>query len=124
MNATLARSFAEPSVVATISTPIRILVPDYTPCVSRPCDQRVEIAKQFISVITKPVPVEFISRIAKLRAAGIAATAKGTLQGREIERRKSAQQETGLLSIAADATDRAAASQKGEAATAQRHRDR
>jgi hypothetical protein len=41
--------------------------------------------------LTKPVPVKLISRIAKLRAAGIAATAKKPLLGREKERRKSAQ---------------------------------
>src|SRR5262245_21800951 len=40
--------------------------------------------------LTKPVPVKLISRIAKLRAAGIAA-AKKPLPGREKERRKSAQ---------------------------------
>src|SRR5262249_54993893 len=40
---------------------------------------------------TKPGPVEPISRIAKLRAAGIAATAKKPLQGREKEGRTSAQ---------------------------------
>src|SRR5438270_4234017 len=33
--------------------------------------------------LTKPVPVKLISRIAKLRAAGIAATAKNTLASRE-----------------------------------------
>jgi len=33
--------------------------------------------------LTKPVPVRLISRIAKLRAAGIAAPAKKTLLGRE-----------------------------------------
>jgi uncharacterized protein YdhG (YjbR/CyaY superfamily) len=38
--------------------------------------------------INKPVPVKLISRIAKLRAAGIAATAKKPLLGREKERRK------------------------------------
>src|ERR1035438_9815685 len=38
--------------------------------------------------LTKPVPVKLISRIAKLRAAGIAATAKKPLLGREKERRK------------------------------------
>src|SRR5215469_2416659 len=41
--------------------------------------------------LTKPVPVKLISRIAKLRAAGIAATPKKPLQGREKEMRKSAQ---------------------------------
>jgi uncharacterized protein YdhG (YjbR/CyaY superfamily) len=40
--------------------------------------------------LTKPVPVTLISRIAKLRAAGIAATAEKAL-GREKEKRKSAQ---------------------------------
>jgi uncharacterized protein YdhG (YjbR/CyaY superfamily) len=40
--------------------------------------------------LTKPVPVKLISRIAKLRAAGIAATAKKPLQGREKEGRTSA----------------------------------
>jgi len=35
--------------------------------------------------LTKPVPVKLISRIAKLRAAGIAATAKKSLQGRKRE---------------------------------------
>ena len=39
--------------------------------------------------LTEPVPVKLISRIAKLRAAGIAAPAKSLL-GREKERRKSA----------------------------------
>jgi uncharacterized protein YdhG (YjbR/CyaY superfamily) len=39
--------------------------------------------------LTKPVPVKLISRIAKLRAAGISATAKKSLQGRERKRRKS-----------------------------------
>src|SRR5579863_3455684 len=38
--------------------------------------------------LTKPVPVKLIYRIAKLRAAGIAATAKKPLLGREKERRK------------------------------------
>jgi uncharacterized protein YdhG (YjbR/CyaY superfamily) len=38
--------------------------------------------------LTKPVPVKLIERIAKLRAAGIAATAKKPLLGREKERRK------------------------------------
>jgi hypothetical protein len=38
--------------------------------------------------LTKPVPVELIDRIAKLRAAGITATAKKPLLGREKERRK------------------------------------
>ena len=38
--------------------------------------------------LTKPVPVKLIGRIAKLRAAGIAATAKKPLLGREKERRK------------------------------------
>src|ERR1017187_10281113 len=38
--------------------------------------------------LNKPVPVKLISRIAKLRAAGIAATAKKPLLGREKERRK------------------------------------
>src|ERR1700694_559374 len=41
--------------------------------------------------LTKPVPVKLISRIAKLRAAGIAAATKEPLLGREKERRKSAQ---------------------------------
>ena len=41
--------------------------------------------------LTEPVPVKLISRVAKLRAAGIAATAKKPLLGREKERRKSAQ---------------------------------
>jgi len=41
--------------------------------------------------ITKPVPVKLIGRIAKLRAAGIAATARNPLLGREKESRKSAQ---------------------------------
>ena len=41
--------------------------------------------------LTKPVPVKLISRIAKLRAAGIAATAKKPLRGRGKEGRKSAQ---------------------------------
>src|SRR5215470_15793017 len=41
--------------------------------------------------LTKPVPVKLISRIAKLRAAGIAATAKKPLQAREKEGRTSAQ---------------------------------
>ena len=38
--------------------------------------------------LTKPVPVKLIDRIAKLRAAGIAATAKKPLLGREKEGRK------------------------------------
>jgi uncharacterized protein YdhG (YjbR/CyaY superfamily) len=38
--------------------------------------------------LTKPVPVKLIARIAKLRAAGIAATANKPLLGREKERRK------------------------------------
>src|SRR5450755_42203 len=38
--------------------------------------------------LSKPVPVKLISRIAKLRAAGIAATAKKPLLGQERERRK------------------------------------
>src|ERR1700680_1740505 len=37
--------------------------------------------------LAKPVPVKLISRIAKLRAAGIAATAKKTPLGREKERK-------------------------------------
>jgi uncharacterized protein YdhG (YjbR/CyaY superfamily) len=41
--------------------------------------------------LTKPVPVKLISRIAKLRAARITATAKKTEPGREKARRKSAQ---------------------------------
>jgi uncharacterized protein YdhG (YjbR/CyaY superfamily) len=41
--------------------------------------------------LTKPVPVKLISRIAKLRATGIAVTAKKTEPGREQSRRKSAQ---------------------------------
>jgi uncharacterized protein YdhG (YjbR/CyaY superfamily) len=41
--------------------------------------------------ITKPVPVKLISRIAKLRAAGIAAAAKEPLLGRGKEGRNSAQ---------------------------------
>ena len=41
--------------------------------------------------LTKPVPVKLISRIAKLRAAGIAAATKEPLVGREKKRRKSAQ---------------------------------
>ena len=41
--------------------------------------------------LTKPVPVKLISRIAKLRAAGIAAATKEPLLGREKERRMSAQ---------------------------------
>jgi uncharacterized protein YdhG (YjbR/CyaY superfamily) len=40
--------------------------------------------------LTKPVPVKFISRIAKLRAAGIAATAKRPLLSRGKEGRKPA----------------------------------
>jgi len=40
--------------------------------------------------LTKPVPVKLINRIAKLRAAGIAATAKQPLLGRGKERRKTA----------------------------------
>jgi uncharacterized protein YdhG (YjbR/CyaY superfamily) len=40
--------------------------------------------------LTKPVPVTLISRIAKLRASGIAATARKTL-GRKKEKRKPAQ---------------------------------
>ena len=38
--------------------------------------------------LTKPVPVKLIARIAKLRAAGIVATAKKPVLGREKERRK------------------------------------
>jgi uncharacterized protein YdhG (YjbR/CyaY superfamily) len=38
--------------------------------------------------LTKPVPVKLISRIAKLRAAGIAAATKEILPGRKKERRK------------------------------------
>jgi uncharacterized protein YdhG (YjbR/CyaY superfamily) len=41
--------------------------------------------------LTKPVPVKLISRIAKLRAVGIAATAKISEPGREKGRRKSAE---------------------------------
>ena len=41
--------------------------------------------------LTKPVPVKLISRIAKLRAAGIAATAKKPEPGRKRGTRKSAQ---------------------------------
>jgi uncharacterized protein YdhG (YjbR/CyaY superfamily) len=41
--------------------------------------------------LTKPVPVKLISRIAKLRAAGIAATAREPVLGREKGRSKSAQ---------------------------------
>jgi uncharacterized protein YdhG (YjbR/CyaY superfamily) len=44
--------------------------------------------------LTKPVPVKLISRVAKLRAAGIAATVKKRLPGTEKERRTSVQQET------------------------------
>ena len=40
--------------------------------------------------LAKPVPVELISRIAKLRASGIASTAKKSLQGRGPEKHKSA----------------------------------
>jgi uncharacterized protein YdhG (YjbR/CyaY superfamily) len=40
--------------------------------------------------LTKPVPVKLINRIAKLRAAGIAATVKKPLLDREKERRKPA----------------------------------
>jgi hypothetical protein len=40
--------------------------------------------------LTKPVPEKLVSRIRKLRAAGIAATAKKTLLGREKEGRNSA----------------------------------
>src|SRR4051812_23634875 len=40
--------------------------------------------------LTDPVPVELISRIAKLRAAGIAGTAKKSHPGRKKEARKSA----------------------------------
>jgi uncharacterized protein YdhG (YjbR/CyaY superfamily) len=40
--------------------------------------------------LTKPVPVKLISRIAKLRAAAIAATAKDRELGRERDGRKSA----------------------------------
>ena len=39
--------------------------------------------------LTKPVPVKLISRIAKLRAAAISATAKKPLLGRKKRRRKS-----------------------------------
>ena len=45
--------------------------------------------------LTKPVPVKLIGRIAKLRAAGIAATATQTLPGRQKEKRKPAREETG-----------------------------
>jgi uncharacterized protein YdhG (YjbR/CyaY superfamily) len=38
--------------------------------------------------LTKPVPVKLISRIAKLRAAGISDTAGKRVQGRERKRRK------------------------------------
>jgi uncharacterized protein YdhG (YjbR/CyaY superfamily) len=38
--------------------------------------------------LSKPVPVKLISRIAKLRAAGIVTTAKKALMGRAKERRK------------------------------------
>jgi hypothetical protein len=38
--------------------------------------------------LTKPVPVKLISRIAKLRAAGIAATVKKPPLGNEKEKRK------------------------------------
>jgi uncharacterized protein YdhG (YjbR/CyaY superfamily) len=41
--------------------------------------------------LAKPVPVKLISRIATLRAAGIAAMAKKPVLGREKERRKSPQ---------------------------------
>jgi uncharacterized protein YdhG (YjbR/CyaY superfamily) len=41
--------------------------------------------------LTKPVPVKLISRIAKLRADGIAATAKGPALGRKKQTRKPAQ---------------------------------
>ena len=41
--------------------------------------------------LTKPVPVKLISRIATLRAAGIAAATKEPLLSREKARRKSAQ---------------------------------
>ena len=41
--------------------------------------------------LTKPVPVKLISRISKLRAAGIAATAKNPEPGREKGRHKLAQ---------------------------------
>jgi uncharacterized protein YdhG (YjbR/CyaY superfamily) len=41
--------------------------------------------------LTKPVPVKLISRIAKLRAAGIAAAAKKPEPGKEKGRRKSIQ---------------------------------
>ncbi|HXZ78922.1 MAG TPA: DUF1801 domain-containing protein [Terriglobales bacterium] len=40
---------------------------------------------------TEPVPVKLITRIAKLRAAGIASTAKKPPLGRQAERRNSAQ---------------------------------
>lgn len=41
--------------------------------------------------LTKPVPVKLISRIAKLRAAGISVTAKKPLPAREKRRREPAQ---------------------------------
>src|SRR4051794_1023815 len=41
--------------------------------------------------LTKPVPVKLITRIAKLRAAGISATSKEALNARGKERRKPAQ---------------------------------
>jgi uncharacterized protein YdhG (YjbR/CyaY superfamily) len=44
--------------------------------------------------LTRPVPVKLISRIAKLRAAGIAATTKKAMPGREKGRRKSAEKGT------------------------------
>ena len=40
--------------------------------------------------LAKPVPVKLVSRIAKLRASGIAATAKKSLAGRKKETGKSA----------------------------------
>ena len=49
--------------------------------------------------LTEPVPVKLISRIAKLRAAGIAATAKTPDQRREKQRRKPAQQADGAPSL-------------------------
>lgn len=42
-------------------------------------------------LLTKPVPVKLITRIAKLRAAGIAATVNKPVLGREKGRTKSAQ---------------------------------
>jgi uncharacterized protein YdhG (YjbR/CyaY superfamily) len=74
--------------------------------------------------LTKPVPVKLISRIAKLRAAGIAATAKKNTAGPRERKAEVGAAGDWTAVDRGDAADRAAASQKREAATARRHRDR